>query len=83
MIDLWLNCQTADDYNPTHTHGGSFSEVIFLKVPLQINANNFDGQLCFHAPETGTFSRSAPAWRTTCCLFPVSSICSRPGNPIR
>ena len=40
MIDLWLNCQTAGDYNPTHTHGGSFSGVIFLKVPPQINANS-------------------------------------------
>ena len=51
MINLWLNCQTAGDYNPTHTHGGSFSGVIFLKVPPQINANSFDGQLCFHGPE--------------------------------
>ena len=38
-------------YNPTHTHGGSFSGVIFLKVPPQITANSFDGQLCFHGPE--------------------------------
>ena len=51
MIDLWINCQTAGDYNPTHTHGGSFSGVIFLKVPPQINGNSFDGQLCFHGPE--------------------------------
>ena len=51
MIDLWLNCQAAGDYNPTHTHGGSFSGVIFLKVPPQIHAGSFDGQLCFHGPE--------------------------------
>ena len=51
LIDLWLNCQIAGDYNPTHTHGGSFSGVIFLKTPPQINANSFDGQLCFHGPE--------------------------------
>ena len=51
MIDLWLNCQRAGDYNPTHTHGGSFSGVIFLKVPPQINGSSFDGQLCFHGPE--------------------------------
>ncbi|WP_115120688.1 putative 2OG-Fe(II) oxygenase [Synechococcus sp. UW105] len=50
-IDLWLNCQKAGDYNPTHTHGGSFSGVIFLAVPPQITANSFDGQLCFHGPE--------------------------------
>ena len=51
MVDLWLNCQRAGDYNPTHTHGGSFSGVIFLKVPPQINDQCFDGQLCFHGPE--------------------------------
>ena len=51
MIDLWLNCQRAGDYNPMHTHGGSFSGVIFLKVPPQIKASSFDGQLCFHGPE--------------------------------
>ena len=45
MVDLWLNCQRAGDYNPTHTHGGSFSGVIFLKVPPQINGQCFDGQL--------------------------------------
>ena len=43
MVDLWLNCQRAGDYNPTHTHGGSFSGVIFLKVPAQINGRSFDG----------------------------------------
>ena len=51
MIDLWLNCQRAGDYNPMHTHGGSFSGVIFLNVPPQINERSFDGQLCFHGPE--------------------------------
>ena len=51
MVDLWLNCQRAGDYNPTHTHGGSFSGVIFLQVPAQINGRSFDGQLCFHGPE--------------------------------
>lgn len=51
MIDIWLNVQKAGDYNPTHTHGGSFSGVLFLKVPPQINDQSFDGQLCFHGPE--------------------------------
>ncbi|MFM7230032.1 MAG: putative 2OG-Fe(II) oxygenase [Cyanobacteriota bacterium] len=51
MIDIWLNVQQAGDYNPTHTHGGSFSGVIFLQVPPQIRADSFDGQLCFHGPE--------------------------------
>jgi Putative 2OG-Fe(II) oxygenase len=51
MIDLWLNVQRQGDYNPTHAHGGSFSGVLFLQVPLQITAESFDGQLCFHGPE--------------------------------
>jgi len=51
LIDLWLNVQRQGDYNPTHTHGGSFSGVIFLQVPPQITAERFDGQLCFHGPE--------------------------------
>lgn len=51
LIDLWLNVQRQGDYNPTHTHGGSFSGVIFLQVPPQISADRFDGQLCFHGPE--------------------------------
>ncbi len=51
MIDVWLNVQRAGDYNPTHTHGGSFSGVLYLQVPPQISGASFDGQLCFHGPE--------------------------------
>ena len=51
MINLWLNVQREGDYNPTHTHGGSFSGVIYLQVPSQISNDRFDGQLCFHGPE--------------------------------
>ena len=51
VIDLWLNCQRSGDYNPIHNHGGSFSGVIFIKVPPQIDGNSFDGQLCLHGPE--------------------------------
>jgi hypothetical protein len=51
LIDLWLNVQREGDYNPTHTHGGSFSGVLFLQVPPQICGDRFDGQLCFHGPE--------------------------------
>jgi hypothetical protein len=43
--------QRAGDYNPTHTHGGTFSGVLFLQVPPQITGQSFDGQLCFHGPE--------------------------------
>ncbi|MFZ9754257.1 MAG: putative 2OG-Fe(II) oxygenase [Cyanobium sp.] len=51
MIDLWLNVQRAGDYNPAHTHGGSFSGVLYLQVPPQIRPDSFDGQLCLHGPE--------------------------------
>ena len=51
IIDVWLNVQRAGDYNPTHTHGGSFSGVLYLQVPPQISGASFDGQLCFHGPE--------------------------------
>jgi hypothetical protein len=51
MIDLWLNVQRAGDYNPAHAHGGSFSGVLYLKVPPQIRSDSFDGQLCLHGPE--------------------------------
>lgn len=51
MIDLWLNVQRCGDYNPAHTHGGSFSGVVYLKVPPQIRSASFDGQLCLHGPE--------------------------------
>ncbi len=51
LVDVWLNVQRAGDYNPTHTHGGTFSGVVFLEVPPQITAERFDGQLCFYGPE--------------------------------
>ncbi|MCP9820738.1 2OG-Fe(II) oxygenase family protein [Synechococcus sp. Cruz-9H2] len=51
LVDVWLNAQRGGDYNPVHTHGGSFSGVVFLKVPPQIRPDSFDGQLCFHGPE--------------------------------
>ncbi|MFM7733002.1 MAG: putative 2OG-Fe(II) oxygenase [Cyanobium sp.] len=51
MLNVWLNVQRQGDYNPIHTHGGSFSGVIFLQVPPQISGAGFDGQLCFHGPE--------------------------------
>ena len=51
MIDLWLNVQRGGDYNPAHTHGGSFSGVLYLQVPPQIRSDSFDGQLCLHGPE--------------------------------
>lgn len=51
MYDLWLNVQRQGDYNPTHTHGASFSGVIYLQVPPQVHADSADGHLCLHGPE--------------------------------
>ena len=51
LFRSWLNVQRAGDYNPAHTHGGSFSGVLYLRVPPQIRAESFDGQLCLHGPE--------------------------------
>ena len=51
LIDLWLNVQREGDYNPTHTHGGSFTGVLYLRVPPQNSGERVDGQLCFHGPE--------------------------------
>ena len=47
----WQYIGERGDYNPTHTHGGSFSGVILLQVPPQINSTSFDGQLCLYGPE--------------------------------
>lgn len=83
MIDLWLNVQRGGDYNPAHTHGGSFSGVLYLKVPPQIRSDSFDGQLCLHGQRSGTSRASAPAWPTMCCPGLAITTCFRPGSPIR
>ena len=45
----WIVSQYAGDYNPVHTHSGTLSGIIYLKVPEQINkASEPDGWLTFH-----------------------------------
>jgi len=34
---LWINYMKKNEYNPTHTHGGAFSFVLYLDVPEEIN----------------------------------------------
>ena len=45
LHELWINYMKKNEFNPTHTHGGSFSFVLFLDVPEQIQQEikNFKG----------------------------------------
>lgn len=45
----WLVSQYAGDYNPIHTHSGTISGIIYLRVPSQVSkASEPDGWLTFH-----------------------------------
>ena len=37
---LWINFQGPNEFNPPHSHGGALSFVIFLKVPIELRAEN-------------------------------------------
>ena len=45
LHELWINYMKQHEFNPTHTHGGSFSFVLFLDVPDEIKQEikNFKG----------------------------------------
>ena len=49
IIQVWLVSQYKHDYNPPHTHGGTMSGIIYLKVPKRITDNLEvpDGKLSF------------------------------------
>jgi len=36
LLDLWVNFQRKDEYNPPHTHQGSVSFVIWIQAPFDI-----------------------------------------------
>jgi len=36
LLDLWVNFQKKDEYNPPHTHQGAVSFVIWVQVPFDI-----------------------------------------------
>ena len=63
--DLWINFMKSGEFNPSHTHAGDISFVIFLSVPEQIHkeASKFEGigpapgSIIFHYGETTT-----PKW---------------------
>ena len=42
---LWINFMVKNEYNPIHTHGGSFSFVLYLQVPegIKDEVKNFAG----------------------------------------
>ena len=45
----WIVSQYAGDYNPVHTHSGTLSGIIYLRVPPQIKKESEpDGWLTFH-----------------------------------
>ena len=49
IMDMWVVSQYAGDYNESHTHGGTLSGILYLKVPEQINEKTQpDGWLIFH-----------------------------------
>ena len=37
---LWINYQGPNEFNPPHSHGGALSFVIFLKIPIELRAEN-------------------------------------------
>lgn len=39
---IWINFQRAGEFNPTHHHSGSISGVIYLDVPPEIYAENYE-----------------------------------------
>jgi len=36
LLDLWVNFQRKNEYNPPHNHSGLLSFVIWLKVPFSV-----------------------------------------------
>lgn len=83
LVDVWLNAQRGGDYNPVHTHGGSFSGVVFLKVPPRSGPTASTVSSASTDRRTGTSRASTPAWCTTPTRYRVTSTCFPPGSPIR
>ena len=51
IINMWVVDQREHDYNREHTHGGTISGILYLKVPEQINEKNEPhGWLSFGGP---------------------------------
>lgn len=50
---IWATDSEENDYNPTHSHLGLMSGVIYLKIPPQVSEVNEEGSFNFHHAEDG------------------------------
>jgi hypothetical protein len=50
---IWVTDSEENDYNPTHSHFGLMSGVIYLKIPPQVSELNEEGSFNFHHAEDG------------------------------
>ena len=44
ITNAWVNFMRAGDFNPPHTHAGSFSSVIFIDMPQELLDENKEHQ---------------------------------------
>jgi len=66
--DLWVNFMNPGDFNPSHTHGGDLSFVVYLEVPEEIHqeAEDFEGTANKPGSISFDFTQHArPKWATT------------------
>ena len=52
---MWINYMKKNEFNRPHTHGGSFSFCVYLKVPKEINKENENFKGTGNGPGTITF----------------------------
>ena len=50
---IWVTDSEENDYNPTHSHFGLMSGVIYLKIPPQVSEVNEEGSFNFHHADDG------------------------------
>ena len=65
VIDLWINYQQKNEYNPPHIHSGSLSFVIWLQIPEELknepplSGNQTAGSFVVSHGESHSFSRNS------------------------
>ncbi len=50
ITSAWFNNQKDNEYNPAHVHSGTFSGVLYLKIPKYLPSRkkeHLDGSICF------------------------------------
>ena len=55
LNSLWINYMKKNEFNPPHTHSGSFSFVIYLDVPKELEKEIGEFKGTGHAPGTISF----------------------------